>query len=176
MLEKFNSPGRAGLAGWRWTVGWSPLRKFGFEKTTVWGGQDTPYLTRWVMYLGWGTLRLHKFWRGDDDSLGPHTHPWWFVTIPLRSYCEWAFEKGARKHMNLVQAFRPHFRKASHEHIVVGPVHKTGPKSWSIDYPAKPFYTIVISGGRAARWGFYPKPGEFVYWRDAVNHIGERKQ
>lgn len=174
MLEKFNSPGRAGLAGWRWTIGWSSLRKFGFEKTTVWGGQDTPYLTRWVMYLGWGTLRLHKFWRGDDDSLGSHTHPWWFITFPLRSYIERRYKKGRYTGLFEVKAFRFHFRPAAHEHIVV-----SSKCICSAGYDCKhsgPFYTIVISGGRAARWGFYPKPGEFVYWRDAVNPIGERKQ
>jgi hypothetical protein len=173
MLEKFTSPGRAGLVGWRWTIGWSAYRKFGFERTTVYGGEDTPYLTRNILYLFGCTIRLHKFWRGDNDDFGPHNHPWWFITIPLRSYLEEVYERGVRKDFALVKRFRPHFRPAGYEHIVRYGVTELG---CLIRQDLRPFYTIVISGGRAAKWGFWPEPGKFVYWRDLLTPTGERKQ
>jgi hypothetical protein len=104
------------------------------------------------VYLGGFTLRLHKFWTGDD-ARAPHDHPWWFITFPFRGYEEVVVRDGVLMH-EWVAAWRPHFRPATYRHIV-----KMGPGQ-------KPFFTIVISGRRSRAWGFWPSDKEFIYWRD----------
>lgn len=65
---------------------------------------DCPYMERWVLGFGsgmfartekrkedqkaWFSLRLHHFFRSDEDHL--HDHPTWFTTLVLRgSYEDW---------------------------------------------------------------------------------------
>lgn len=127
-------------------------RLYGFERSRV-DIAGKPYLDRWIIYFGLGTLRLHKFWRGDDDRAS-HTHPWWFWTFPLSSYAENVFSKGTFKTWGIVERFRWHYRPANYEHVVVA------------HHDAKPWWTIVISGHRINKWGFYPAPGKFVPWRE----------
>lgn len=137
----------------RW---WAHIRgrAFGFERSTIWIGVQK-YMDRWIIYFGWGTLRLHKFYRGDDERAS-HTHPWRFWTFPLTDYLEAVYERGEFKRLNVVRAFRIHERPATYEHIVIG-------REGCID---KPFYTLVLSGERTNAWGFYPRPDEFIPWRD----------
>ena len=61
----------------RWPFGWTHDLVFDNEEA---------YLERWIIWCGF-TLRLHKFHKGDDDRAF-HDHPWWFITLPLRSYTE----------------------------------------------------------------------------------------
>jgi hypothetical protein len=121
------------------------------------------YLDRFFAYVG-GTFRLHRFWRGDDDR-APHDHPWWFVTFPFVSYVEryWdrdVFADGTTgfwyETSRVVKAWRFHFRPAKFRHIVVG----------RADGKKKPFWTLVITGFASNAWGFYPKPDEFIPWRE----------
>jgi len=173
MLEKVNLPT---LQQWRWWTGTSN-RKFGFEFSKV-IHHDSPYLSRWILYVGWGTLRLHKFWRGDDDR-APHTHPWWFITIPFRTYVEHVFKNGVEvQQFREVKAFRPHFRPANYEHIVKWAVQHVVERDIGFDYwkpDRRPFYTLVISGNKSNNWGFYPEPGKFTPWRDFMANY-ESKQ
>lgn len=127
------------------------------------------YLTRFVAYAV-GTLRLHKFHRGDDDR-APHDHPWWFITFPFTDYVEkyWEFipeEKSeysdyvwpaiwiARR--RVVKAWRFHFRSAKFRHFVIG----------RADGSTKPFWTFVISGYASNEWGFWRTPTEFVHHKE----------
>jgi hypothetical protein len=152
--------------------------RWGFEYSRV-GLGNTPYLDRYIIYAFGGTLRLHKFWRGDDDR-APHDHPWWFITIPFASYretvhipyqrgvydpltgtTEWS--PGADIVQQRVQAFLPHFRSAKHRHIVRG----------RANYSTKPFWTIVITGGPSNRWGFWPAVDRFIPWRQWAAYVKE---
>jgi len=156
---------------WRKTIG-KAGRLWGVEKSTVYI-DGAKYLTRWILYVGFGTLRLHKFWRGDDDRAS-HTHPWWFITIPFASYGEYLFEKGLVRQQSarwphgpvvrIVRAWRPHFRRATFEHRVIGRLRQEARLLWYVD--PRPFYTLVITGPRTNAWGFYPEPDKFVPWRD----------
>lgn len=131
----------------------SKPRRLGLQQSLVYiDGQ--PYLDRWIAHLlGW-TLRVHKFYRGDDDR-APHTHPWFFITFPLSDYEEDVYDRGVFVRRNTVKAFRLHYRPAEYEHVVIG----------RRDGKPKPFYSLVLSGSNANSWGFYPVPGLFVYWR-----------
>jgi len=136
--------------------------RWGVEKSSV-VIEGKLYLTRWILYWGFGTLRLHKFYRGDDDRAS-HTHPWWFITFPLGSYFEEVFHHGWSVDHRVVRAFRPHFRGADFEHVVHGGATRHGCGFWY--YSCKPFYTIVLTGRRQNDWGFYPDPEHFIPWED----------
>lgn len=134
-----------------------PVR-LGLEfSTIVHHGSD--YLARAILYLLGGTLRLHKFLRGDDDR-APHDHPWWFITFPFTSYVEkywerdWSWESSGcwNVRLRVVKAWRFHFRPAKFRHFVIG----------RADGKDKPFWTFVISGFAVNKWGFWPTPEKFV--------------
>ena len=153
------------LEGWR--VGFDiGNRRFGLEASTVTGKvTKTKYLGRWLIYLGWGTVRLHKFYRGDNDRAS-HTHPWVFWTFPLSSYTEKRYDKGRYLGLFVVEAFRPHFRPTTFEHVVQGRFDAYA----GINQPdPRPFYTIVIGGLKSNEWGFYPSPGVFIHHKDFLN-------
>lgn len=44
------------------------------------GGDDCPYMHRWIVNLGFCSIRLHH-WVGSDDPRALHDHPWPFVTF-----------------------------------------------------------------------------------------------
>lgn len=134
----------------------------GFERSTV-RLNGEPYLTRYILKLFGRTLRLHKFWRGDDERAF-HDHPWPFWTFPLKSYWESVPVSGhpGWRDAKHVRAFRLHRRPSAYQHIVLGPdvggfVVLTG---------YKPFWTIVFTGKYERSWGFWPTPDRFVPWRE----------
>jgi hypothetical protein len=140
-------------------------RRFGFEYSRV-GLGETPYLDRYIAYIGGPTLRLHKFWRGDDDR-APHDHPWRFWTFPLTSYVEmveqWDGDEdygewlpGWKRFDRVVRAFRIHYRPAKYRHVVLGQLRKLN----------KPFWTFVVTCSVENGWGFWPTPTTFVPWRE----------
>jgi hypothetical protein len=143
--------------GLRWGFQYSPIVH-----------QSGPYMTRFIVFLGWVNLRLHKFYRGDHDRAS-HTHPWWFVTFPFTSYQEWVYRKGELVESRIVSAWRFHFRPTGFEHVVKyaldSAVHPyLGFPMWK--KRTKPFWTFVIAGGKAASWGFYKPDGTYIPWRD----------
>lgn len=154
----YERSGRGGAEG-RF-VGFDVLgRRFGFDRSTVYVGFDR-YLDRWILYVAGYTLRLHRFWRGDDDRAS-HTHPWWFVTFPLAAYYERVYHNGCYFWGRHVRAWRFHYRPANFEHYVVerSQVYAGGPEAGS-------WWTIVLTGRKVDTWGFYPEPGKFVNWKD----------
>ena len=139
--------------------------RFGLLFDTVYFcGSD--YLTRLMLYAI-GTLRLHKFHRGDDDR-APHDHPWWFITFPFTSYVEKYWVRldeasAAESYLwdgfsdwicctRIVKAWHFHFRSAKFRHFVIG----------RADGKNKSFWTFVIAGPLSNNWGFWRTPTEFV--------------
>lgn len=122
------------------------------------------YLERWIIYVGDWSLRLHKFWRGDDER-APHDHPFDFWTIPIgRGYWEqlpypapWTVNGKVPWHFStrFVKPWRIHFRLAAFKHVVVG-----------ANYDEKPFYTLCVSHYVGRKWGFWKDSETFTYWRD----------
>ena len=100
--------------------------------------QTEPYLERWISCGICGfSIRIHKFHKGDDDRAF-HDHPWWFVTVPLKKYLELTPTQGTQT----LKAGRPHYRKATHRHIVQ-----------LID--DNPTWTLIITGLKERKWGFW---------------------
>ena len=81
--------------------------------------------------------------RGDDDRAF-HDHPWWFITIPFEPY----LEQTPDKPRTLVKALRPHFRSATHQHIVQLIEHR-------------PVWTLILTGSKSSDWGFWHE-GEYT--------------
>jgi hypothetical protein len=128
-------------------------RRWGFDRSTVYV-EEEKYLDRWILYVNGYTLRLHKFYRGDDDRAS-HDHPWtWFVTFPLGGYVERIFHHGEQIDERIVWPWRLHYRPADFEHYVVQGLSSN---TW---------WTIVATGVKRSGWGFYPAPGKFVPWRE----------
>lgn len=156
------------------------------------GDHDTPYMTRVVL----GRLRLHIFWRGDQDP-DPHDHPWGFWTFPLTTYEEevwrgpedtqWltdflGLDPGIVKTHEVVKAWRIHYRPATHTHRVIGRISDT--EQWDPDgyyvassTPARwhnvpgPVVTIVWTEKVSRKWGFLKlRDGRFCWepWRDYI--------
>jgi hypothetical protein len=149
---------------WFFTLG---RARFGVEKSEVMVCGER-YLTRYIMYVGGASLRLHKFFRGDDDR-APHCHPFRFWTFPLTDYNEtyqavsarvWDGKGGLRpvwqNRWRRVCAFRWHYRPAEFRHIVLG----------RADRQKKPFWTFVIAVFENRSWGFWPTPETFVPFRE----------
>lgn len=137
--------------------------RYGLEYSRVGLVENTPYLDRWILYFGRWCLRLHKFWRGDEDR-APHDHPFDFWTFPLTGYAETRYSKtGHERGAWTVQPFRWHYRSAEFRHIVRG----------RADGLKKPFYTIVVARLRVPKrtWGFYPKNGGFVPWMEWPDYV-----
>lgn len=156
------------LIGWRrgFQIG---RRKLALEASTVVGkGTKTRYLGRWFAYLVIGTVRLHKFYRGDNDR-APHDHPWAFITFPLSSYIEHHFVDGVSQGYREVKAFRFHYRPAKFEHIVLGRGKLCDCGCGGATINPKPFYTIVLGGYKGNEWGFWPEPGKFVHHKVFLN-------
>ncbi len=125
---------------------------FGFTHDLVVGkSTGEKYLERWYLSFLGCTLRVHKFFRGDDDR-ALHDHPWKFITFPLRGY--WERIPGATAY---VAPFCFHYRPAEYKHMVVG-THFSG-------RAAKPFFTLVFTWRKSRTWGFWPG-GKFVNWRE----------
>ena len=109
--------------------------RFGFTHDLVFENGD-PYLERWILWFGY-TVRIHRFHKGDDDRAF-HDHPWWFITIPIKSYEEVRPDGAVVK----VRRFWPHFRRAKHRHIV----RLLNPGS---------VWTLIITGRKCQEWGFW---------------------
>jgi hypothetical protein len=130
---------------WYWERG---TRRFGVGTSTVFIRGER-YLDRFILFFGYGTIRLHRFWRPDDDRAS-HTHPFAFLTIPLHSYTETEYWHGCKGETRIVPAFKPSLRKRSFEHRVIG-ISRT------------PCWTFVITSPYSSDWGFYPSPYEYVH-------------
>jgi len=126
------------------------------------GGYYRLYMDRKMVWFKWG-IRLHTFYQGDDDA-AVHDHPWWFITIPFKSYIETVervtTDRHGKKHWTKnsrkVRAFLPQFRSARHRHFVHG--------------EGMPVKTLILTGSVRRNWGFWPTWKRFVPHREWTNY------
>lgn len=169
-----------------------------YGRSTIYGKDGehkTPYMTRWWI----GRLRLHIFYRGDNDP-DPHDHPWGFWTFPLTPYVEEVIEPhvadAGRRHtiarvfkpewdrkLQVVPAFRWSYRQATHTHRVLGrfdPANtKFDTKTGEVAEPTwrtGKIVTIVWRGPDERRWGFLKyRDGRWcwTHWKEYVYGTGK---
>lgn len=147
MLKLLKSHTLNGTCPGGWFLGGYSL---GIERTVI-QVNGKKYLGRWILYIAGRTLRLHKFYRGDD-ARAPHDHPWPFWTSPLTDSYEEIVDRGGVLMHERVKGWRWNARPSAYRHIVLDPV--------------KPFYTIVVTGRKDRGWGFWPSDKQFVPWRE----------
>lgn len=133
----------------RYGLTWGRLF-FGFERSTI-VIKGERYMDRWIIYFI-GTLRLHKIYCPDHSRNGElHNHPWWFVTFPLRGYVEITRAEGAwASRAHYVEPYRFHYRPLDYQHRIVALEGN------------RPTWTIVLTGPRAQKWGFFDGFGNFT--------------
>ena len=119
------------------------LRSSPAARTTfIWrqslGLATCPYLIRWVLDLGFFSIRLHH-WIASDDQRFPHDHPWWYTSFILKGGYTDKSPEGDR-HVSAGSVV--HF-KAAHQHSVL--VDPGG------------CWTLMITGPERREWGFWVK-------------------
>jgi hypothetical protein len=140
----------------------------------------TPYLRRWVLDLGFGSLRLHH-WLCSDDDRAPHDHPYWMVTCILKGGyhdVQWQLVRvffGDEDHGERWVPLWKHrkapsirFWPAEHTHHV----HVDEGGCWS----------LCITGRQSRIWGFWQMRGDGVrrwvrssrYFRRVGHHVCDR--
>lgn len=132
------------------------------------GNPECPLMVRWTLETPIGSVRLHKFMKGDEVR-ALHDHPWWFLTFPLsgRGYMDmtYCWECGGNglagatggptgyapcsapgcvdgRVERHVPAWRLTRRKAGHTHAVQ-----------LID--ERPVWTFIVTGRKLRHWGFW---------------------
>jgi hypothetical protein len=139
------------------------LRKVGKHLNVKWGERlgrpECPYLRRWALILGLFSIRVHHFYRSDDERAF-HDHPWWFVTLVLKggytdvsecdtcegygvydSWCPTCSGWGEKRDHLLHGSVR--FRPALHRHTV-----RVDPGG---------VWTLILTGPNVRTWGFWER-------------------
>lgn len=98
------------------------------------GRRECPYMRRWVLNLGFVSIRLHRWYFGDDPR-AHHDHQWNFVTIVLRG----SYVDITPQGRELLKAGAIRFRRAEHRHTV----------------DTKGCVTLLITGPKVREWGFF---------------------
>jgi hypothetical protein len=98
---------------------------------------------RWYAWTPFGAIRVHRFFRGDDEPL--HDHPWAFWTLVLAGSYRDVSEAGV-------------------DHLLAGS-WRWRPMGYSHRVETDGAWTLVLSGPTRRRWGFWDR-GEWTYWRD----------
>jgi hypothetical protein len=150
------------------------------------GDHETPYMTR----AWFGRLRFHVFHRGDADP-DCHDHPWGFWTFPLRSYVEEVLEERTRtvwrreaktvqtyfeRRVQVVKAFRLHYRPATHKHRVLGALRGyLSPASGRAPLyaPIGNIPTIVWREKPSRFWGFTKERSGHWCWTPWTTYVFE---
>lgn len=130
---------------------------FMFAAKRVIGDAKDPYLMRWIiLQTPWFSVYVHKLLRSDHD-MSLHDHPWPFASFVLTGYEEAVCaenEDGSLRWWREVHGCGDVLlRRAGHRHRVI------------IRDRTIPGWTVVLTGPRSRRWGFWPKgPGGTYTW------------
>jgi hypothetical protein len=110
-------------------------------KFLIWGEKlgkpECPYMRRWVVNFKLFSLRLHRWYYGDDER-NFHDHSWWFITIILAGGYTDVSPAGEDR----LGVFSIRFRRANFRHTVRIDNHKGA-------------WTFLLTGPLVRRWGFW---------------------
>lgn len=134
-------------------------KHFSFKWGELLGRPECPYLRRWALVLGLFSIRVHHFYRSDDER-AHHDHPWWFVTLVLKGgYTDVSGPMDGRfcsrcggtdpgcyicgERLDHLGPGSIRYRPALHQHTV-----RTDPDG---------AWTIILTGPNVRTWGFWER-------------------
>jgi hypothetical protein len=118
------------------------------------GNKIDPYMRRWCLITPWFSIRIHNWFRGDDDR-HYHDHDWNFMCVVLKgAYDDISYTENdgtANVVFDRLTIGSIRYRKAGFKHIV-----KTN-GCW----------TMVITGKQIRKFGFWVpnKSGKMVWFK-----------
>lgn len=116
---------------------------------TIGDGQTTYMKRLCILTTPWFSIKLHRIFRKDGQR-DLHDHPWNFLSIILRGFYREDTVDGIKERRWL------NFKRAEDRH--------------SIRYVSRsPVWTLVVTGRRRRRWGFwvkYREPWPLGLWRE----------
>jgi hypothetical protein len=116
----------------------NPIKSFQFRWNEPLGEKECPYAYRWVLNLGFFSIRMHRWIRSDDKRYF-HDHPWWFWTLVLRGGYTDVTPSGE----DVLTRGSIRFRPSHHQHYV--------------RIPKEGALTILLCGPQSRNWGFWVK-------------------
>lgn len=130
------------------------------------GRPECPYMRRWALILGLFSVRVHHFYRSDDDRAF-HDHPWWFVTLVLKggytdvSQCPACEGTGFFEHRTrLSETPCPECGGTGEkrDHLAAGSVrHRPALHQHTVrTYPGG-VWTVIVTGPNVRTWGFWER-------------------
>ena len=121
------------------------------------------YMHRWIAQTPWFTLRVHHILR-SDESRALHDHPWDFVSLLVSGGYTEITERIERFETDEGPIWKP-------------VVYETRWPRWSLVMHEaedahrlvidEPVWTLVLTGPKVRRWGFWIPAKGWTYWRDA---------
>lgn len=121
------------------------------------------YMRRWIFECWLGTVRLHHILRSDNDRY-LHDHPWDFTSIILRGwYLEvTGVEAGTEDTRAFSGLLEPKETDASGHPVRSINRKKAEDAHRLILVPGTSVWTLVFTGPRRRRWGFYTRDQGWV--------------
>ena len=115
------------------------------------GRPEDPYMRRWALITRWFSIRIHHWYRGDDDRHF-HDHNWNFWCMVLKG----SYDDHSDNGIDTLNRWSVRYRKAEYSHIV-----KTN-GCW----------TLVITGKQFRQFGFWVrKPSGRLVWFKAKRYF-----
>lgn len=116
-------------------TGYQYYMKLGITWRQELGIEGSPYLIRWVLNLGFCSIRLHN-WLDSDDLRHKHDHAWWFITYVIKGH-----------YVNIDCIDNEDMKKGSW--ALRGAEHRHCVKV------LEPTWTIMLTGPATRKWGFW---------------------
>lgn len=118
------------------------------------GKPECPYMRRWVFDFKLFSIRLHRWYFGDDPR-HLHDHPWWFWTFILWG----SYTDVIKEHKRKLNTWTLHYRPALHTHTV----------------ETKGCWTLLLCGPEKRIWGFWIKhKSGNPYWVKATRYFRKK--
>ena len=123
------------------------------------GNKDDPYMKRWCWITPYFSIRIHHWFRGDDDRYY-HDHDWNFVCMVLKGWYDdisWNDQDNIHNvTYDRLTAGSIRYRKAEFRHIV----------------QTNGCWTIVLTGKQVRKFGFWvPNKSGKMVWLKAKRYF-----
>lgn len=128
------------------------------------GRPECPYLRRWAVQAGLFSVRVHHFYRSDDERAF-HDHPWWFVTLVLKGgytdVSEYETSICSRCVTPDPDCYICHgetLKVETLDHLGVGSVrYRPALHQHTVRVDPGGVWTVIVTGPNRRTWGFWER-------------------